>query len=150
MSKIIPSIWYSVPQGKIQEILDYYKKVFNENFLHDAIVHLGNTPSGNSELCDVFIFGQKFSFLCTVTEHHPLNDAFSLTIKCVDQEEIDKYWNYFTDEGKESMCGWCIDKFGLRWQIVPKNLSELLALPNAYEVMMTQKKIVIAEFSENF
>lgn len=146
MSKIIPSIWYSVPQGKIQKILEYYKIVFNDNFLHEEIINLGNTPSGNSDICDVFIFGQKFSFLCTETEHHPLNDAFSLTINCVDQEEIDKYWNYFTNEGKESMCGWCIDKFGLRWQIVPENLSELLALPNGFEVMMNQKKIVIAEY----
>lgn len=146
MSKIIPSIWFSTEDGEIKDILDYYKKIYNENFRHEEIVHLGKTPSGNSELCEVFIFGQKFSFLCTAIEHHPLNDAISFTINCEDQEEIDKYWNYFTIEGQESMCGWCIDKFGLRWQIVPKNLNELMALPNAFEVMMTQKKIVIAEY----
>lgn len=146
MSKIIPSIWFYIEDGKVNEVLDYYKKVFNENFKHEEIVHLGQTPSGNSELCEVCIFGQKFSFLCTAIEHHPLNDAISFTINCEDQEEIDKYWNYFTTEGQESMCGWCIDKFGLRWQIVPKNLNELMALPNAFEVMMTQKKIVIAEY----
>lgn len=146
MSKIIPSIWFTSVDGNIKGILDYYKNVFNENFMHEEIVPLGQTPSGNSELCEVFIFGQKFSFLCTAIEHHPLNDAISFTINCEDQKEIDNYWKYFTFEGKESMCGWCIDKFGLRWQIVPDNLKELMTLPHAFDVMMSQKKIIIAEY----
>jgi predicted 3-demethylubiquinone-9 3-methyltransferase (glyoxalase superfamily) len=61
-------------------------------------------------------------------------------------QEIDKFWNYFTKEGKESQCGWCIDKYGLRWQVIPNNLREFMARPNAWEVMMKQKKIVIAEY----
>lgn len=46
----------------------------------------------------------------------------------------------------EVQCGWCNDKFGLRWQIIPTNLGELMQKPNAWEVMMKQKKIVIAEY----
>ena len=44
------------------------------------------------------------------------------------------------------MCGWCIDKFGLRWQIIPVHLNELLARPHATEVMMKQTKIIIEEY----
>ena len=67
-------------------------------------------------------------------------------INCDGQNEIDKYWDYFTKEGNEVQCGWCIDKFGLRWQVLPKNLAELMSKPNAFKVMMGQKKIVIKDY----
>jgi len=67
-------------------------------------------------------------------------------IHCEDQTEIDKFWNYFTTEGKESMCGWCIDKFGLRWQVSPRKLGELMSKPNTGQVMMKQTKIIINEY----
>jgi predicted 3-demethylubiquinone-9 3-methyltransferase (glyoxalase superfamily) len=67
-------------------------------------------------------------------------------LNCNDQVEIDKHWNYFTKEGKESQCGWCMDKFGLRWQIIPKNMGDLMSKPNAGQVMMKQTKIIIAEY----
>ena len=84
--------------------------------------------------------------MSTAIEHHPLNDAVSFMINCEDQNEIDIYWNYFTREGKESQCGWCIDKYGLRWQVLPKNLDELMSKPNSFKIMMNQKKIVIEEY----
>jgi predicted 3-demethylubiquinone-9 3-methyltransferase (glyoxalase superfamily) len=59
--------------------------------------------------------------MCTEKEHHRFNDAVSFTLYCEDQSEIDIYWNYFTKEGKEVQCGWCTDRYDLRWQIIPKN-----------------------------
>jgi predicted 3-demethylubiquinone-9 3-methyltransferase (glyoxalase superfamily) len=82
----------------------------------------------------------------TAKEHHPLNDAMSLILNCEDQNEIDKYWDYFTREGEESQCGWCIDKYGLRWQVLPENWKELMNQPNAAEIMMNQTKIIIADY----
>jgi predicted 3-demethylubiquinone-9 3-methyltransferase (glyoxalase superfamily) len=146
MTSINPSIWFHTSDGKIAEIVNYYKEVFQDDFKEGTIVPLGNTPSGNTEMTEVTILGQKYVFMCTEKEHMPLNDAISFMINCEGQEEIDKFWNYFTKEGKESQCGWCIDKFGLRWQVIPNNLRELMARPNAWEVMMKQKKIVIAEY----
>ena len=75
--------------------------------------------------------------MSTEKEHHTFNDALSFTINCEDQKEIDKIWNYFTRDGKESQCGWCIDKFGLRWQVLPVNFGELVSKPNAWKVMMS-------------
>ena len=69
-----------------------------------------------------------------------------MIINCIDQQEIDRYWNYFTACGEESQCGWCIDQFGLRWQVLPDNLPELMSGPNAFEVMMRQRKIIISEY----
>lgn len=145
-NKITPNIWFTTGNGKISNIIDYYKTIFTDHFSNGNIMPLGETPSGYSEICEVFIFGQKYIFLATAKEHHPLNDAVSFVIHCEDQKEIDKYWNYFTLDGKESQCGWCIDKFGLRWQVIPKNLGELMQHPGSFEVMMKQKKIVIEEY----
>ena len=145
-TKIVPSLWFHTTGGSLAIVTEYYKNIFNENFKVGNIMPLGETPSGNTELTEVQIFGQKYSFMSTANEHQPFNDAFALTINCEDQNEIDLFWNYFIKEGKEVQCGWCVDKFGLRWQVIPKNLGELMSKPNAWQVMMQQKKIVIAEY----
>jgi predicted 3-demethylubiquinone-9 3-methyltransferase (glyoxalase superfamily) len=144
--KIIPCLWFTTKGGDILQVIEYYRDLFGEDFQAGQITPLGDTPSGNTEICDVHIFGQTYSFMSTAKEHHSLNDAMSLMINCEDQTEIDKYWNYFTREGEESQCGWCVDKYGLRWQVLPKNFGELMSKPNSFEVMMKQKKIVIEEY----
>lgn len=145
-NKIIPSLWYHTEGGKLSVVTDYYKTIFGDDFQAGGIMPLGETPSGNTEMTHVQIFGQAYSMMSTAIEHNKFNDALAFTINCEGQEEIDKYWNYFTQEGSEVQCGWCIDKFGLRWQVIPSNLGQLLSKPNAWEVMMKQKKIVIAEY----
>jgi len=145
-NKIVTNQWFSADGGNISEIIEYYKTIFLKDFECEEIIPLGETPSGKTEMCYVTIFGQKYILMSTAKEHHPLNDAVSFIINCEDQREIDKYWDYFTQEGKESQCGWCIDKYGLRWQVIPSNLGELMNNPNSFEVMMGQTKIVIEEY----
>lgn len=145
-NKIIPCIWFNSDGGSISKVIEYYKNIFGVNFECGDIIPLGDTPSGNTEMCEISIFGQKYSLMSTEKEHQPLNDAISFMIYCKDQAEIDKFWNYFTLEGEESQCGWSIDKYGLRWQVLPENLGELMSKNNAFEVMMKQKKIIIAEY----
>lgn len=147
-NKIVPCIWFKTDDGKILKIIEYYKSIFSGDFRAEQIMPLGETPSGYSEICEIYIFEQKYTLMSTANEHHKLNDAISFMINCKDQIEIDKYWNYFTKEGEESQCGWCIDKYGLRWQVFPENLSELMSKNNSFEVMMKQTKIVIAEYLE--
>lgn len=145
-NKIVPSIWFYTHGGDISNILKYYIHIFGQAFQAGAIIPLGETPSGNTQLCEVSIFGCNYLLMATAKEHHALNDAISFILNCEDQEEIDHFWNYFTQEGKAVQCGWCIDRYGLRWQIIPKNLNELMRKPNANQVMMGQQKIIIAEY----
>ena len=145
-NKIIPSLWFCTNGGNISEVIEYYKIIFQNDLVVGPILPLGETPGGNTEMCEVQIFGQKYSLMSTEKEHHQLNDSVSFIIRCDDQSEIDKYWNYFTSEGEESQCGWCKDKYGLRWQVLPKNLGELMSKPNASKVMMSQTRIVIEEY----
>ena len=145
-NKIIPSLWFCADGGSISNVIEYYKCIFGSDFTAGQTMPLGQTPSGNTELCQVKIFGQNYLLMSTEKEHHPFNDAIAFTINCEDQHEIDKFWDYFTRDGRESQCGWCMDKYGLRWQVLPKNLGELMSKPNSWKVMMSQKKIVIAEY----
>lgn len=147
-NKIVPSLWFSADGGKVSEVVGYYKKVFGGELKEHPIVPLGITPSGNTEMCFVELFGRKYCLMSTEQEHHPFNDSVAFTINCEDQLEIDRIWDYFTKEGAEAQCGWCKDKYGLRWQVIPHYLGELLQMPNGWQVMMKQKKIVIGEYGK--
>lgn len=73
------------------------------------------------------------------------SEAVSLVVECEDQAEIDRLWNALTAHGgRESMCGWLVDRFGLSWQIVPKDIAELIAPPAALEAMLRMRRLDIA------
>ncbi|KAA0892492.1 hypothetical protein FQ179_09210 [Pusillimonas sp. ANT_WB101] len=82
------------------------------------------------------------------------NGAFSFQIATDDQAETDRYWNAIVDNsGAENACGWCMDKWGLAWQITPRVLTEAMAAGGeiakcAFEAMMTMRKIDVAKIEE--
>ena len=77
-------------------------------------------------------------------------EAFSFQITTDDQAETDRYWNAIVgNDGRESACGWCRDKWGISWQITPRVLTDALAVGGdearrAFEAMMTMTKIDVA------
>lgn len=78
--------------------------------------------------------------------------AFSFFVEVEDQKELDQYWNaLLANNGKESMCGWLEDQFGVSWQIIPKQLAELVGNSDPViaqactEAMLRMRKIVIAD-----
>ena len=79
------------------------------------------------------------------------NEAFSFQIATDDQAETDRYWNAIVGNGgQESACGWCKDRWGVSWQITPRQLTEWMSDPDpaaaqrVFQAMMTMKKIDIA------
>ncbi len=85
------------------------------------------------------------------------NESISFTISCEDQAEVDHYWNTFiNDGGKAQDCAWCQDKWGMRWQIVPKRLAELMMdkdrvkAGNVMQAMMKMQKIIIADLESAY
>lgn len=76
--------------------------------------------------------------------------GFSLFVSCDTQAEIDRYWAKLTEGGKEVQCGWLVDKFGVSWQIIPKNLGSLVfgkdpeKSGRAMQAMLAMKKLDIA------
>lgn len=78
------------------------------------------------------------------------SEAFSFQVTTEDQEETDRYWNAIVKKGgQESMCGWCKDRWGVSWQIIPRTLTEAMArggaeAQRAFDAMMGMKKIDVA------
>lgn len=84
------------------------------------------------------------------------NEAVSFYVECEDQNEVDYFWSRLSAVPDAEQCRWVKDRFGLSWQIVPKQLGELLGSPNrkkalaATNAMLQMKKIVIADLQRAF
>ena len=102
------------------------------------------------------LFGQKFMAI-TAGKHHEFNDAVSFLVECDSQQEIDRYWDAIQKNGgKPQACGWIIDKYGLRWQIVPTELGRMMTdadsgkVKRVAEEMLRQVKFDIAKLEAAF
>ena len=98
-------------------------------------------------MATIEIFGQELS-LMTAGPMFKFNEAISFVITCEDQAEIDYYWNALTSNGgQESQCGWCKDKYGLSWQIVPSVMSTMMASGNKEKIgRVTQAFLKMKKF----
>ena len=101
--------------------------------------------AGKELAIDFALRGQRFTAINAGPEF-TFNEAVSFAIACDDQDEIDYYWEKLSSVPEAEQCGWCKDRFGLSWQVVPKHLGELMQRPNAYAHLMQMKKLVIADF----
>ena len=136
--KITPFLWFN---GNAEEAVDFYVSVFPGSRKLGGL----SGPDGKP-LTITFELGSLTFTALNGGPQFTFNRAVSFVVPCDDQAEIDQYWQALTaDGGKESQCGWLDDKFGLPWQIVPKNLTDLLQHPEAMEAMMKMKKFVIAD-----
>jgi predicted 3-demethylubiquinone-9 3-methyltransferase (glyoxalase superfamily) len=102
------------------------------------------------------LFGRRFQAM-TAGPHHDFNDAMSLVVECADQAELDRYWDALLEGGgKPQACGWLIDRYGLRWQIVPEVMETMMNDPDpvrskrASDAMMKMIKFDIVELERAY
>src|SRR5690606_33170331 len=86
-------------------------------------------PVGTVEQVEFTLAGQQFIALAA-GELDPFNHAISFLVRCEDQAEVDRYWEALLDGGEAERCGWLRDRHGVSWQIVPRQLDELMADPD--------------------
>ena len=91
------------------------------------------------------IQGHRFTAI-NAGDEFKFTEAISFAVLCKDQQEIDYFWSKLSAVPSSEQCGWCKDTYGMSWQIVPENVEELMKKPGAFEIMMQQKKIIIAEY----
>lgn len=115
-NQIYPCLWFD---GKASEAAVFYCSIFpNSKILSDSGMVI------NFELNGQFFMGLNGG------NHYTFNEAISWVISCKDQSEIDFYWNKLTENGgEEGNCGWCKDKYGVSWQVVPSKIGELMSHP---------------------
>lgn len=125
-SKIYTHLWYA---KEAEEAARFYASVFPDSRVDRVTPLMSESPSGppgSVKVVDFTLLGQRFQAI-SAGPHHEFNDAVSIVVQCADQEELDRYWNALLEAGgKAQACGWLIDRFGLRWQIVPAILDEMM------------------------
>jgi predicted 3-demethylubiquinone-9 3-methyltransferase (glyoxalase superfamily) len=124
--KIFPHLWYA---SEAEEAARFYASIFPDSRVDRVTPLQSETPSGppgSVKVVDFTLFGQRFQAM-SAGPHHDFNDAVSMVVLCDDQAELDRYWNALLQGGgKPQACGWLIDRFGVRWQIVPAVLDEMM------------------------
>ncbi len=134
MPKITPFLWFD---KNAKEAAEFYVRVFKDAKIN-SVSTMSETPSGNVEIVSLELFGQNFTLLGAGPEFK-FNEAVSFVIDCDGQDEVDYYWQKLALEGgEEGNCGWLKDKYGLSWQVVPKQLNELMSGPDREKAMRVQ------------
>ena len=149
MSAITPCLWFD-DQG--EEAARYYVSLFPRSSVGTILRWGPDNPEREGQILTIeFVLDGKPFTALNGGPHFTFTEAVSLQVDCADQAEVDHYWDAFVgDGGEESDCGWCRDKFGLSWQVVPRRLPELLTDPDprrarkAMQAMMTMRRIDVA------
>jgi predicted 3-demethylubiquinone-9 3-methyltransferase (glyoxalase superfamily) len=149
--KITPSIWVETKDAKA--VADYYLSIFKDGNLkeHHKYKNPPEAGGGDFETAIIEIANMELSILAA-GPYFKFNEAVSLVINCKDQAEVDYYWAALTaNGGEESSCGWCKDKYGLSWQVVPVEYFALINSDDpkirdkAMKNTLKQKKLILSE-----
>jgi len=128
--KIYPHLWYA---KDADQAAAFYASIFPDSRVEGVWTLPTDSPSsppGSVKVVNFVLFGQRFQAM-TAGPHHDFNDAISMVVECEDQSELDRYWDaLLQDGGKPQACGWLIDKYGVRWQIVPERMDDFIADPD--------------------
>lgn len=154
VQKITPNLWFN---GNAEEAAEFYTSVFPDsqilsdahypNSVEEGLADFQLDMAGKILTVEFELAGQHFTAINAGPEFK-FSEAISFAVLCKDQQEIDYFWEKLSAVPEAEQCGWCKDKFGLSWQIVPENMEELMKKPGAFAILMEQKKIVIADFSK--
>lgn len=150
--KIVANLWFN---KNAAEAVEFYTSVFPDS----KIISKEFYPKSQADGLEDFqadLAGELLSVEFELRNIHftainagpefSFTEAISFAVYCQDQVEIDYYWEKLSDQADSEQCGWCKDKYGLSWQIIPHNIEALMKKPDAFSKLMKMKKIVIADF----
>jgi len=156
VDKISTCLWFD---GNAEEAARFYTSIFPNSRIDSVDPSPGETPSGpeGSIITVNFTLGGRSFIGLNGGPEFTFTEAISLSIDCDDQAEVDRYWDaLLADGGEPSVCGWLKDRFGLSWQVVPRQLIEMYsstdraAARRAMEAMLKMTKLDVAELERAF
>jgi predicted 3-demethylubiquinone-9 3-methyltransferase (glyoxalase superfamily) len=126
--KITPWLWFD---AQSEEAATFYTSLFDNSRITgvDRFGDAGPGAAGSVMTVSFELDGQPMVALNGRPEFN-FTEAISFQVSCESQDEVDRLWKALTDGGEEGQCGWCKDRFGVSWQIVPTRLHELLSDPD--------------------
>jgi predicted 3-demethylubiquinone-9 3-methyltransferase (glyoxalase superfamily) len=130
-NQIAPCLWFD---NQAEEAANFYTSIFKNSKIGNISRYgkegfeIHGQKEGTALTVAFQINGQSFTAL-NGGPVFKFNEAISFQVFCETQEEIDYYWNNFTEGGEDGQCGWLKDRFGVSWQIVPSILPELMSDP---------------------
>lgn len=160
VSKLATCLWFD---GQAEEAASFYTSIFENSkitkrqYYSKAGQETHGREAGSLMTIEFELNDQKFVGL-NGGPYFKFNEAISIMVNCKDQAEVDYYWDKLGEGGDKTKrrCGWLADKFGLSWQIVPDELSEVLNSPEkekrdrAYSAMMRMEKLDVDELRKAF
>jgi predicted 3-demethylubiquinone-9 3-methyltransferase (glyoxalase superfamily) len=149
MPRITPCLWFD---ACAEEAAEFYASVFPDCQVASVTRSPADNPStraGDVLMVSFTIGGQPFTALNGGPQFR-FTEAVSFEIDCADQAEVDRYWDALVRGGGEhSMCGWLKDRFGVSWQVVPRQIADYLGGPDAegsrraMEAMLQMQKLEV-------
>lgn len=143
--KIVPHLWFDT---QAREAAEFYCTVFPDSKIRYTRT-LRDTPGGDSEVVSFRLAGQPFMAI-SAGPMFKFNEAISLMIYCDDQKEMDYYTNRLSAVPEAEQCGWIKDRYGLSWQVVPKEMNDMLRdddeerLARVTQAMLQMKRLDLA------
>jgi predicted 3-demethylubiquinone-9 3-methyltransferase (glyoxalase superfamily) len=154
MQNIIPCLWFD---EQAEEAAGFYVAVFkNSKILETSYYGEKMHKPAGTVLTVRFVLNGEHYIALNGGPHYQFTPAVSLMVMCETQAEVDDYWQKLTEGGQEVQCGWLTDKYGLSWQIVPREFIEMIRSPDkaavqrGMQAMMTMKKLEVAKLREAF
>ena len=147
-------LWFD---NEALEAAEFYVSLFPGSRLGAVSYYQADAqrPKGSVLTVEFELFGRPFAAL-NGGPQFPHSEAVSFQVACDTQEDVDRLWAALvSDGGGESMCGWCKDRWGISWQIIPSALTRALQGLDGYDseyafgAMMNMSKIIVADLSPN-
>ena len=153
---ITPCIAY---KDRCEEAINFYVSLFPNSRIKSMQKIEGDggpVPKGKVIGATFVLDGREYNAF-DGGETFNFSEGFSLQVSCKTQQDIDHYWGELTKNGgEEGPCGWCKDRFGLSWQIIPEVLGQMLSDSRsgnsqaAVQAMFKMKKLDIAELQKAY
>ena len=158
---IVPSLLFAGDfAGRAEEAIHFYLSVFKNSRMGEIVrFRAGQEPEreGTVQFADFMIEAQWFAAADSAREHNfSFNEAISFIVHCDGQQEIDDYWEKLSAVPEAEQCGWIKDKFGVSWQIVPKEMDEMMAkgtpeqIDRLTQTFLPMKKLIVADLKKAY
>ncbi len=140
--KVTPFLWFN---NQAEEAAKFYVSLFKDSGINRVVPGSG----GTAMIVEFQLAGVAYIAM-NGGPHYQLTEAFSLSVDCETQAEVDELWEKLSAGGSKGQCAWLKDRFGLSWQIVPSLLPKLMADPDpakagrVMQAMMQMTKIDMA------